>query len=78
MKQVDAERFRALCTHLRVLRTHFQCPEDVYLTLLRRTDVPYVVTKSLGVPKRRTVCRYEKVFLNIRVKISLGHVRQKL
>ena len=62
--------------------------------LCRTTDVPYVVTKSLSgaepmyrtslqkvsrVSNQRTVRRYEKVFfLNFCVKISLGHVRQKL
>ena len=51
----------------------------MYLTLLRRTDVPYVKLQKVSrVPNRRTVRRYEKVFLNIRVKIFFGHVRQKL
>ena len=63
------------------------------LTLLRQSNVPYVVTKSLSgaepkdgtslqkvsrVLNQRTVCRYEKVFLNIRIKIFFGQVRQKL
>ena len=34
--------------------------------------------KESRVPNRRTVRRYEKVFLNIRVKIFVGHMRQNL
>ena len=47
------------------------------LTLNQRT-VHTSLQKVSRVPNRRTVRRYEKVFLNICVKIFFGHVHQKL